>query len=253
MRLRLKIPALGLLLLVLVLPVLLFFPPSALLKMAAAANPEVLFFVDTDRPAVALTFDDGPDARVTPRVLDLLAEYDASATFFLIGDHVSGNEELMSRMRAEGHELGNHLEHDEASIGLSPSAFERQLEFTDSLLTAVAPEPADAGKWIRPGSGWFNRRMLEQSAAMGYRLALGSVYPHDLLLKSPELISEFILGRARAGSVLILHDGDGDPDRTVEVLRRVLPALKARGFEMLTLSELTALKRSQLKRPRPRS
>ncbi len=234
-----RIAAAALLVLTLGLPALVLFPPRPVMKALAEANPDVLFYVNTNRPAVALTLDDGPHAEVTPRILDLLAEHDARATFFLIGDRMEGNEALMHRMREEGHELGNHLSEDRMALGLSPENFERQLVHTDSLL-AFGGE-SDSTKWMRPGSGWFNGRMVEQSAEHGYRLALGSIYPHDLLLKSPRLIAEFILGRAYAGSVLILHDGDGDPERTLEVLARVIPALKQRGFEILTLSELTAL------------
>ncbi len=225
----------------LALPVLVFFPPEPLLDALAQANPEVLFTVDTDRRVVALTLDDGPHGEVTPRILDLLAEYDAHATFFLIGDRMPGREKLMARMRAEGHELGNHLVHDEAAIALSPQSFERQLLRTDSLLTSGDVSSPAQGKWFRPGSGWFNRRMIGQLAEHGYRIALGSVYPHDLLLKSPRLITSFILGRVDSGSVLILHDGDRHADRTIRVLERVLPALKEKGYEILTLTELADL------------
>lgn len=232
-----RIAAAAALIVLVALPALVVLAPRLLVTALAAANPDVLFYVDTERRALALTLDDGPDPAVTPRVLDLLGEYDAKATFFLIGDRVPGNEALLARMRAEGHELGNHLAHDEASIGLSAQVFERQLVHTDSLLAAAGPDP----RWCRPGSGWFNGRMVEQLDAHGYRVALGSVYPHDLLLKSPRLIADFVLSRARAGAVLILHDGDGDPERTLRVLERVLPELRARGFELLTLSELAGL------------
>jgi peptidoglycan-N-acetylglucosamine deacetylase len=237
---RLKIAAAALLLTLIGTPSLLLLAPRPLLGLLAEAHPEVLFYVETERPLIALTLDDGPDPELTPRILDLLAEHDAHATFFLIGERVPGNEKLLERMRAEGHELGNHLDRDEPSISLTAAQFESQLLHTDSLLTRAGGEGSGGGKWCRPGSGWFNERMVDQLAGQGYRLALGSVYPHDLLLKSPRLIAEFVLNRVRAGSVLILHDGDGDPDRTLRVLGRVLPELKARGFEIGTLTELTA-------------
>jgi len=230
--------------LVIGLPLLLIFPPRPLMRAFAEAHPEVLFYVETDRQVVALTLDDGPNPQVTPQILDLLADHDARATFFLLGDQVEGNEDLRDRMRAEGHELGNHLFEDQVSLNLSPQNFEHQLMRTDSLLSYGAGNAS--GKWLRPGSGWFNDRMVEQSAEHGYRLALGSVYPHDLLLQSPKLISDYILSRAYAGSVLILHDGDDNSERTLAVLRRVLPLLKQRGFEFITLSELSALESREL-------
>ncbi len=236
---RLKIAAAAFLITLFAAPCLLLLAPRPLLVWLAEANPEVLFYVETESRRIALTLDDGPDPELTPRILDLLAEHDAHATFFLIGERVPGNEQLLARMRAEGHELGNHLKRDEPSISLSAAQFERQLLHTDSLLTGAGGEGSSGGKWCRPGSGWFNARMLDQLTGQGYRLALGSVYPHDLLLKSPRLIGEFVLKRVRAGSVLILHDGDGHPDRTLRVLGRILPELKRRGFEVGTLTELT--------------
>jgi peptidoglycan/xylan/chitin deacetylase (PgdA/CDA1 family) len=230
--------AAGLLALGLATAALLYFLPRPLLHAVARANPEVLFYVETERPVLALTLDDGPDPLVTPKVLDLLAAHGVHATFFLIGDRVPGNEALLARMRAEGHELANHLAHDEASIGLEPADFMHQLAEVDSLIEG---ESGTASNWIRPGGGWFNDRMIEQLETEGYRLALGSVYPHDLVLKSPALIAEFILERSFPGGVIILHDGDGDPERTLAVLERVLPVLIARGYRFLTLTQMAAL------------
>jgi peptidoglycan/xylan/chitin deacetylase (PgdA/CDA1 family) len=235
MKRSLKIGAAALLLVLVAAPVLVIFPPRPLLDAVAKANPEVLFYVDTERPVVALTLDDGPDPEITPQVLDLLARYGVHATFFIIGDRVPGNEALLARMRAEGHELANHMAHDEPSIELSPVEFAHQLAEVDSLIGG------EGGHWLRPGSGWFNGRMIEQLETEGYRLALGSVYPHDLLLKSPALIADFVKERVFPGSVIILHDGDGQPGRTVDVLERVLPDLVARGYRFLTLTELNAL------------
>jgi peptidoglycan/xylan/chitin deacetylase (PgdA/CDA1 family) len=217
---------------------LLYFPPRQLLHAVAWANPEVLFYVETERPVLALTLDDGPDPVVTPQILDLLARHGVRATFFLIGDRVPGNEALLARMRAEGHELANHLAHDEAAIGLAPADFMHQLAEVDSL---IAGDSGTKGNWLRPGSGWFNDRMIEQLETEGYRLALGSVYPHDLVLKSPALVADFILERSFPGGVIILHDGDGDPARTLAVLERTLPVLLARGYRFLTLTEMAAL------------
>lgn len=234
----LKVGAAVLLVLGVAVPALIVFPPRQLLYAVARANPQVLFYVETERPVLALTLDDGPDPVVTPKILDLLEHYGVRATFFLIGDRVPGNEALLARMRAGGHELANHMAHDESSIGLTPAEFKHQLAEVDSL---IAGEDGPRGHWLRPGSGWFNERMLEQLETEGYRLALGSVYPHDLVLKSPALVADFILERSFPGGVIILHDGDGDPERTLAVLERVLPVLIARGYRFLTLTEMSAL------------
>ncbi|MEE9579507.1 MAG: polysaccharide deacetylase family protein, partial [Gemmatimonadota bacterium] len=76
-------------------------------------SPEVLYFVETDRPTVALTIDDGPDPATTARILDVLERHGARATFFLITDRVPGNEAILRRILDEGHEIGNHLTREE--------------------------------------------------------------------------------------------------------------------------------------------
>ena len=215
---------------------LLLFPPRPLLATAAALNPEVLFYVDTDTRAVALTFDDGPHPELTPRILDLLDAHGAKATFFVIGEKVPGNEALLARMSAAGHELANHMDADQPSAVLPAAEFARQLSRVDALI-----RPADGEKWFRPGSGWFHGRMLRQLDEHGYRLSLGSIYPHDTLLPSARFAARFILKRLFAGGVIILHEGRSDRMRTLRVLERILPAIKSRGFAILTLSELTAL------------
>jgi peptidoglycan/xylan/chitin deacetylase (PgdA/CDA1 family) len=98
-----------------------------IVKILAKRSPEVLYFVETQEPVVALTIDDGPDPVATPEILDVLKRHGARATFFLITDHISGNEETLVRMVKEGHEVANHLMHDQPSIRLAPSEFERQL------------------------------------------------------------------------------------------------------------------------------
>ena len=211
------------------------FPPRPVLAWLAERNPDVLFFVETERPAVALTIDDGPSSELTPRILELLAEHGAHATFFLIGDRIAGNEELLAEMSAGGHELANHLQSDEPSFALTAGEFEQQLDAVDSLL------PAGSTKWFRPGSGWFHARMLRQLASGGYRCSLGSFPPLDPHLSQPWLITEHILRQLAAGSIIILHEGTAERAHTLRVLERLLPEVRARGFEILTLRVLGSL------------
>jgi peptidoglycan-N-acetylglucosamine deacetylase len=206
----------------------------------AEDHPEVLYSVATSAQAVALTIDDGPDPATTPALLDLLARQEAHATFFIIASRVPGNEGLLRRMVAEGHELGNHLWRDEPSIRLDPAEFERQLLATDDVLSAFAPV-----FWLRPGSGKYDARMLETIADHGYRCALGSVYPFDPHIRWSWFSRRFILGTVEAGSVVILHDWGARGRRTLKTLASVLPALRRRGLRVVTLSELDAMRRGR--------
>jgi peptidoglycan-N-acetylglucosamine deacetylase len=194
---------------------------------------EVLFHVDTRERRIALTIDDGPHPDLTPQILDLLAEHDAPATFFLIGERIPGNESLLNRIVAEGHELGNHLMTDRASIKLEPDDFERQLADAHALISPYGPV-----RWFRPGSGWYNGPMLERIRPYNYRAVVGSVYPYDAQFSSTEFAASYILGNVQPGSIIVLHDGEDDRETTIETLRRILPALKKRGYQFQTLTEL---------------
>ncbi len=92
------------------------------------ALPTVCCARRTDEPVVGLTFDDGPHPELTEAVLDVLAKHEAQATFFLIGDRVVGNEHVVRRIVDDGHEVGDHLMHDEASILLSRNRFREDLD-----------------------------------------------------------------------------------------------------------------------------
>lgn len=212
--------------------------PDALVRGIAAGNPGCLYSVSRTDKTVALTLDDGPDSTTTPELLEILAENDARATFFLISGNVRGNDTLVARLVREGHEIGNHFSENEASISLSPRAFERSLLTADSVLRRFAPV-----RWVRPGSGHYNRRMLRTFRKYGYRCALGSVYPFDPQIRFPAFSHWMISRNVRPGSIIILHDGTYKGRNTGTTLRKVLPELTRRGYRLVTLSELTARNR----------
>jgi peptidoglycan/xylan/chitin deacetylase (PgdA/CDA1 family) len=111
--------------------------------------------------------------------------------------------------------------------------FERGLLEAHALLSAWAPP-----RWFRPGSGWYTDWMLDLLEAQGYRCALGSVYPLDSHVASVRFASWWIGRGVGPGSIIILHDGGRRGERTAGVLERVLPGLRARGLEVVTLSDL---------------
>jgi peptidoglycan/xylan/chitin deacetylase (PgdA/CDA1 family) len=221
----------------LLVAVALWTAPRWLVSRIAARSPECLYEVPTEQHAVALTLDDGPDPVHTPEILALLAEHDARATFFLISERVAGSETLVSSLVAQGHEIGNHLTRAETSVRLSPEAFEAAAREAGAVLGLFAPV-----RWLRPGSAWFNAPMLATIRRLGYRCALGSVYPYDPHVPSSRFASAYVLANVRAGAVIVLHERGGRGRRTVQTLRRVLPVLRARGYRVVTLSELDALR-----------
>ena len=216
-----------------VLGVLLWSPPDWLIDRLAAFRPGCIYRARLEAPLLALTIDDGPDPVSTPLILAELRRHDAHATFFLISSRLPGREHLVRQLVAAGHELGNHLVRDEASIRLPPAAFEQALLEAHRALAAYGPVG-----WMRPASGWYSRTMIETIQRHRYRCALGSVYPFDATLPWPGFSARYIRRNARPGAILILHDGGARGLRTARVLRTVLPALRAKGYRIVTLTDL---------------
>jgi peptidoglycan/xylan/chitin deacetylase (PgdA/CDA1 family) len=209
--------------------------PNWLVDALATWYPGCLYRTRSPEPRVALTIDDGPDPFSTPLILAELRREGVRATFFLIGERVSGQEKLVRKLAAEGHELGNHGARDHPAILLSRDAFETDLLRAHEALARFGPVT-----WARPGSGWYSREMIEIMQRHGYRCALGSVYPLDATIPWELFAVRYILRNVRPGAVLVLHDGRTRGLRTARVLREVLPELRRRGYAGVTLSALIA-------------
>jgi len=219
---------------------LLSIQPRFMIRELAEQNPEVLFFVETQRKAIALTIDDAPSNILTPTILEILEENEIPVTFFIIGDHALGKEALITRMKSAGHELGNHMVHDEASIQLSEAEFKQNLLAVEELIG-----PLGIYKWCRPGSGWFSPEMVKIAHGLGYRCCLGSIYPFDNKIRNSDLILQTVKANIKPGDILVLHEGNNDREYIIPLLRKLIPALKAEGYDFLTVSQLVALEINQ--------
>ena len=209
--------------------------PRWALRLYSDEYGEPLFYIETDRLVVALTIDDGPDPMTTPAILDVLARYRARATFFLISGNIPGNGALIRGLLAEGHEIGNHMTRDEPSIDLPPERFCTELTKAHQALSAFGPV-----RWFRPGGGRSTAAMRSAARQLGYRTALGEVYPFDPHIPSVTWIRLHIAAVVRPGSIIVLHDRGARGWRTAEALGHLLPALAARGYRVVTLSALVA-------------
>ena len=233
--------------LIVLLVFLIYSPPRLVIYVLGKLHPDVLFDVDIPphQRCAALTIDDFPNANdlsVSFRLLDTLRRYQAHCTFFTIGANVKAHEgsprirSLFEQLTVDGHEIGNHGWRDEKAIHLSQSELEQQILDTRTIIDGYT---SSRTPWFRPGSGFFNRTMIQLCTKLGYRLVLGSIYPHDPQISSPRLNSFFIEHKLYPGAIVILHDRP----ITVETLERVLPAIEKRQFRLVTLTELTQLRR----------
>ncbi len=201
---------------------------------AGQALPAVCCSRRTDKPVVALTFDDGPHEALTHGVLDVLARHDAEATFFVIGDRVAGNEGVLARIVDDGHELGNHLMSDEASILLPRHQFLGDLTRNSELLADYQEVT-----WWRPGSGWMTPSMVRDGAERGVRCALGTVAIADG--PPPDRGSwreQRLLAQIDAGAVVVLHEGTEARSDVVDTTDWLLTRLAERGLRSVTMSAL---------------
>jgi peptidoglycan/xylan/chitin deacetylase (PgdA/CDA1 family) len=190
--------------------------------------------------AVALTFDDGPSPRYTPPILALLARYGARGTFFVLGQQVEKNPGLVRTLLKSGHEVGNHSYSHARLTVTGEDARKLELERTAVDLDLLGC-PCTEGLF-RPPYRAYDPRLVQYLAHTHRRLVLWSLDSGDWQgLKAPAIIRN-VLGRVRNGSIIIFHDSDetGRQDRrpTVAALAKILPALKAAGYRMVTVSEL---------------
>lgn len=182
---------------------------------------------------IALTFDDGPDPLRTPAVLDALRELDVKATFFVVGDRVDANPALCARIADEGHELGNHT-YSHRYLPLAPSrSVERELRATDR---AIADATGQVPALARPPYGARSPWTVRVFTRLAKRLVLWDVNSFDWKGRQPREVAARVLARVKPGSIVLFHDTHAE--RTVETLRLVVPALRARGFELVTVGRV---------------
>lgn len=191
----------------------------------------VRFAVATRSPRFVLTIDDGPDPATTPALLEVLRRRGARATFFLIGGRAAAHPELVARIAAEGHEIGNHTWRDEPTWRLGLEEFRDSLRATRRVL-----EPHGPVRWFRPGSGWPTHRHVTVAEEEGLRCVLGSAVAISGVGAGTAGTGRRLSRVVRRGSVVVLHEGPhrGGVSDTVEEL---LVRTARRGLSAVTLSE----------------
>jgi peptidoglycan/xylan/chitin deacetylase (PgdA/CDA1 family) len=182
--------------------------------------------------AIALTIDDGPHPYWTPKILDVLAEFDVPATFNMIGIQVPDNTRLVQRIVAAGHQIADHtLTHPLNLPNLPTASIEKEIgEARDRIAQACSVAP----RFFRAPGGAWSQPILDIAAAH-QMICLGwDIDPRDWSLPGIPHITT-TLQEAKPGDILLCHDGGGDRAQTVAALRTVIPALKQRGLTFVAL------------------
>ena len=186
--------------------------------------------------SIAITFDDGPNPELTPRLLDMLKERGLRATFFVVGKNVEEYPGIVTRMALDGHEVANHSWSHPALTKLGVESFRKQVENTNQ---AIANATGKRPVLMRPPYGAtsvsLNKRLNEQ---FGLKVILWSVDPLDWKYRNSDRVYNSIIQNTRPGSIILAHDIH---PTTVAAMPATLDALLGKGYKFVTVSELIAM------------
>jgi peptidoglycan-N-acetylglucosamine deacetylase len=214
---------------------------------ASPAEPSITYsWIHVDGPYIAMTFDDGPSGKLTPKLLDLLAARHIKATFFLIGENAVEHPDIVAREVREGHEVENHSWSHPNLAKMSDDGVRSQLRRTDDTIrNAIGNSPT----LLRPPYGSITARQKKWiNQEFGYKIALWDVDPFDWKRPGPSVVCNRIVKLTRAGSIILAHDIHPG---TIEAMPCVFDQLLAKGFKFVTVSELIAMETPVPPKPSP--
>jgi chitin deacetylase len=204
-----------------------------------------LYRFETNEKIVALTFDDGPAKKLTPPLLDLLKRYSVKATFFVIGERVERNRELVKRIIREGHLLGSHSYHHDIMIFHSFSFIKNDVKRMDDLLLSVGNSNISL---YRPPTGCKMIVLPLVLRSMNKVLVMWDVGPPEQPVwktmsdgyksEYAATLSQDVIDRCQPGSIILLHNGwPGELLPQLKALEQIIVGLKKRGFRFVTIQE----------------
>ena len=208
-------------------------PVRPMPALARTHDTVMLNAVQTTRPRLALTFDDGPHPQNTPWLLDILAQYRARATFYVIGQNARRYPEIMRRIVAEGHEIGNHSYTHPMLSHLGDQGVLREIDRTQQVVwDTVGAVPVT----MRPPYGAFSTRQMHMLFDQrNLSTVVWSVDPQDWRRPGVETIANHVLGSVFPGAIVLMHDGGGERTQSVAALEIVLRELSARGYSFYNI------------------
>ncbi|UOA10601.1 polysaccharide deacetylase family protein [Methylobacter sp. S3L5C] len=186
---------------------------------------------------IVLSFDDGPNSEYTPQVLAILAEYNAKATFFVIGKNIPGNESLLQQIDAAGHSIGNHSYTHSFFVD-----FKRVQGFKDELNQTAESVFKVTGKRLklfRPPYGVTTPSLAKASMLLNYSIIGWSIRSLDTTADSEQVITRRVQSQIKPGAIILFHDAS---DKTIQVLKQMLDFAKANGYKIVGIEQLLKIK-----------
>ena len=199
--------------------------------------PDVLFYGDTARREIALTFDDGPHPRHTPQVLDVLAKHNIRATFFLLGQYIEQHPQLVKRIHQSEHQLALHGYRHVPFPTENASTLKRQLNRSRNAIANACCISPETIRLVRPPFGMFNAKTASMLNEWGFHLVMWSCIPPHWMQPANWTISQMI-DEIIPGSVIDLHDGHGHGKKVAPIVDTIVPMLKASEYEFIRIEEM---------------
>jgi len=203
---------------------------------------KVINNVKTDHPMAALTFDDGPDDKYTPRILDILKKEDVKGTFFVVGQQAKQHPQMMKRIVEEGHVVGNHSwDHPDLAKAATDKIQSEIMSTDDEIKQLTGAVPT----LFRAPYGAVSPQLALEAAESGHELIGWSVDTLDWDGKSVAQILTNVKKEVRPGSIILQHFAGGKKgnlNNTVEALPQIIAYLKQKGYTLVTVPELIAAK-----------
>jgi peptidoglycan/xylan/chitin deacetylase (PgdA/CDA1 family) len=201
-------------------------------RMKQLALEKLGWASDPRPPLVALTFDDGPYATLTPQLLDLLKRHHIHATFFIEGKDGQMQPELVRRIAREGHELGNHSFTHASFVGLDEAGITRELVQTDRLIRRLT---GIATPIMRPPGGRLDASRYRLVHRLGYTVVNDNDNPGDYRESNPERLYTFTMMHSSRCAIICMHSGRLI---TIKTLPTIIEAYRKKGYRFATVAEL---------------
>ncbi|WP_310550441.1 polysaccharide deacetylase family protein [Paenibacillus glufosinatiresistens] len=215
--------------------------PPLTLSQLIRRYPEIIRARGPRTREIALTFDDVPDPRFTPAILDVLKRSGVKATFFIVGSRAEKHPDLVARIVRDGHSIGNHSYNHPLFTKMGVAGFRSQILRTDAVLKRTA---GYRSRLIRPPYGEITEKQLHWARSNGYRIINWNVDSQDWRGLSKAQVKRNVLSRAARGSIVLQHGGGGvgsDLSGTIKALPEIIGTLRARGYRLVTVPELLDL------------
>lgn len=205
-------------------------------KLRASFFMPVLYKGDTNSKLIALTFDDGPNKDVTPKVLNLLQKHNINATFFCIGSKIPCNEALIQKIHQSGHIIGNHsYSHANTFDFFSTSKVKQELEETEQLLFSITGKRMQL---FRPPFGITNPNIAKAVSLLDYKTIGWSIRTFDAVSDNKKRIFEKVTIQLQNGSIILLHDVN---DYVLDILEEIILLAKSQGYGFVTIDKMFSI------------